>query len=98
MLVVATIVAIGAVFSFPVRTWLDQRAELAEQEAERDALEARIARLEAEITARSTPDAVLLRARCLGPYVEPGEEVYAVAGVSGCVAAPQVSGAAGAGR
>ncbi len=88
VLTVATVLSIGAVLSLPLRTWIDQRAELAEREAERDALDARIARLEAEVAARSAPDAVVLRARCFGPFVEPGEEVYAVSGVAGCTESP----------
>lgn len=74
---VATI-AVLAVYVFPTRTWLDQRAAIAETEtrlaelrAERHALEARLAELDT--------DAEIERiARSQYGLVLPGEEAYAV--------------------
>jgi len=74
---VLTIVLL-ALYVFPTRTWLDQRevlgessAELAELQAERDALEARVAQLD-------TDAEIELIARSQYGLVLPGEEAYAV--------------------
>lgn len=74
---VATI-AVLAVYVFPTRTWLDQRAaltetglELAELEAERSALEQRVAELDSD-------DQIEQIARSEYGLVRPGEEAYAV--------------------
>ncbi len=74
---VATI-AVLAVYVFPTRTWLDQRADLAdtrsqlaELRAERQALESRIAELD-------TDAEIELIARSQYGLVRPGEEAYAV--------------------
>jgi cell division protein FtsB len=74
---VATI-AVLAVYVFPTRTWLDQRAALAETglelrelEAERSALEQRVAELDSD-------EQVEQIARSQYGLVRPGEEAYAV--------------------
>lgn len=74
---VATIAAL-AVYVFPTRTWLDQRAALAETsaqlhelEAEREALEQRVAELDDD-------DHIEDIARSQYGLVMPGEEAYAV--------------------
>lgn len=74
---VATIAAL-AVYVFPTRTWLDQRAalaetslELGELEAERSALEQRVAELDSD-------DQIEEIARSQYGLVRPGEEAYAV--------------------
>jgi cell division protein FtsB len=74
---VATITAL-AVYVFPTRTWLDQRAALAETrlelrelEAERSALEQRVVELDAD-------DQIEEIARSEYGLVRPGEEAYAV--------------------
>lgn len=74
---VATITVL-AVYVFPTRTWLDQRAaltetseQLAELRAERQALEARVSELD-------TDAEVELIARSQYGLVLPGEEAYAV--------------------
>lgn len=74
---VATIAAL-AVYVFPTRTWLDQRAalaetsaELAELRAERSALEQRVAELDSD-------DQIEEIARSQYGLVRPGEEAYAV--------------------
>ena len=74
---VATIAAL-AVYVFPTRTWLDQRAALAETsvdlrelEAERSALEQRVAELDSD-------EQIEEIARSQYGLVLPGEEAYAV--------------------
>ena len=74
---VASIAAL-AVYVFPTRTWLDQRAALAETgvelrelEAERDALEQRVAELDSDGQIEEI-------ARSQYGLVMPGEEAYAV--------------------
>ena len=70
--------AVLAAYVFPTRTWLDQRAALAETseqlealDAERDALEARLAELDSDAE-------IELIARSQYGLVKPGEEAYAV--------------------
>lgn len=74
---VATMAAL-ALYVFPTRTWLDQRAavdradsQLAELQAERASLEARIAELD-------TDEEIEQIARSQFGLVLPGEEAYAV--------------------
>jgi cell division protein FtsB len=71
-------IAVLAVYVFPTRTWLDQRAaiddtsaELDQLEAERDALEARLDELDSDAE-------IELIARSQYGLVKPGEEAYAV--------------------
>lgn len=71
-------IALLAVSVFPTRTWIDQRAAIAdtrasldELDAERDALEARVAELD-------TDAEIELIARSQYGLVLPGEEAYAV--------------------
>jgi cell division protein FtsB len=70
--------AVLAAYVFPTRTWLDQRAALAETsaqlealDAERDALRARLAELDSDAE-------IELIARSQYGLVKPGEEAYAV--------------------
>jgi cell division protein FtsB len=70
--------ALLAMYVFPTRTWIDQRAaiaetraSLAELDAEREALEARVAELD-------TDSEIELIARTQYGLVLPGEEAYAV--------------------
>lgn len=75
--VVATIAAL-AVWVFPTRTWLDQRAALAETSAELRELEAQRAALEQRVTELDTDDQIEAIARSQYGLVLPGEEAYAV--------------------
>ena len=72
-----------------VGTWVDQRGELEEVRERRTALEEEIARIELEIENILGPSGLRIAARCYGPYVEVGEEVYASPGLEGCVTRPQ---------
>jgi hypothetical protein len=72
-----------------VGTWFEQRKELDEAHERRDALEEEIARIEREIDGILGPTGLRISARCYGPYVEVGEEVYANPGLDGCVTDPQ---------
>ena len=68
-----------------VGTWFDQNAHRADAEHVAMQLEARIAELTAELDRRTSDDGVRREALCFGHYVEPGTELYAVMGLSGCV-------------
>lgn len=68
-----------------VTTWVDQREQTVEERRLAAELDARIETLESEVDRRHSPEGARRQALCFGPYVEPGTEVYAVLGVSGCV-------------
>ena len=74
---VATIAAL-AVYVFPTRTWLDQRAALAETSVELAELEAERAALEQRVTELDSDDQIEQIARSQYGLVRPGEEAYAV--------------------
>ena len=74
---VATIAAL-AVYVFPTRTWLDQRAALAETSAELRELEAERSALEQRVAELDSDDQIEEIARSQYGLVLPGEEAYAV--------------------
>ena len=74
---VATIVVLAA-YVFPTRTWLDQRAALADTERRLEALEAERGALEARVTELDSDAEIELIARSQYGLVLPGEEAYAV--------------------
>lgn len=74
---VATIVAL-AVYVFPTRTWLDQRAALAETSVQLDELEAQRSALEQRVAELDSDDQIEEIARSQYGLVRPGEEAYAV--------------------
>jgi len=74
---VATIAAL-AVYVFPTRTWLDQRAALGETGAELTELRAERAALEERVAELDDDDRIEEIARSQYGLVKPGEEAYAV--------------------
>lgn len=74
---VATI-ALLAAYVFPTRTWIDQRAAIAETRSSLDALDAEREALEARVTELDTDSEIELIARSQYGLVLPGEEAYAV--------------------
>jgi len=74
---VATIAAL-AVWVFPTRTWLDQRAALAETSVQLDELRAQRAALEQRVTELDTDEQIEEIARREYGLVFEGEEAYAV--------------------
>jgi hypothetical protein len=64
--------------AIPVGNWLDQRSELDTARERRAALQAEIAEIEADIEGIVGDDGLEIAARCYGPFVEVGEELYAV--------------------
>lgn len=74
---VATIAAL-AMWVFPTRTWLDQRAALAETEVELQELEAQRAALELRVAELDSDEQIERIARSEYGLVLPGEEAYAV--------------------
>ena len=85
-LLVAGFVLLAAVLVEPaVRGYLEQRSELASVKDERAALKAEIAEINADIEGIIDDKGLRNEARCYGPFVEPGEEVYSVPGLKGCV-------------
>ncbi len=71
-------IAILAVYVFPTRTWIDQRAAITETDATLDALTAEREALEARIAELDTDSEIELIARTQYGLVLPGEEAYAV--------------------
>jgi hypothetical protein len=74
--------------AIPVDNWLDQRAEVDAARERRDVLVGEIAEIDAEIEGIIGEDGLEIAARCYGPYVEVGEEIYSVPGLDGCVTNP----------
>lgn len=71
-------IAVLAAYVFPTRTWIDQRAAIAETEASLDALAAESDALEARIAELDTDAEIELIARSQYGLVLVGEEAYAV--------------------
>ena len=84
-----TLIAATMFGASSVRTWFDQNAQQADAEHAAVELDSRIAELTGEIARRTSDEGARREALCFGPYVEPGTEVYAVMGLSGCVGRPQ---------
>jgi len=74
---VATMVALAA-YVFPTRTWLDQRSALAETSAELHELQAQRAALEQRVAELDSDELIEEIARSQYGLVKPGEEAYAV--------------------
>lgn len=70
--------ALLALYVFPTRTWIDQRAAITETEASLDALAAERDALEARVAELDTDSEIELIARTQYGLVLPGEEAYAV--------------------
>ena len=77
--------AVAVLGASPVRTWMDQNHERSQAQHVATELEVRVVELEHEIERRTSDEAIRRSALCYGPYVEPGTEVYSIAGLSGCV-------------
>lgn len=77
-----------ALAAIPVGNWLEQREELDGARERRAALETEIADIRADIEGIIGDDGLEIAARCYGPFVEVGEELYAVPGLDGCVTNP----------
>lgn len=85
----AVTLAVGVgLAAIPVDNWLDQRAEIDAARERRAQLEAEIAEIDADIESIIGEEGLDIAARCYGPFVEVGEELYAVPGLDGCVTNP----------
>ena len=84
-LVAATLAVGVGLAAFPVGNWMEQREELEDARLRRAGLEAEIAEIHADIEAVVGDEGLELAARCYGPFVDVGEEVYAIPGLRGCV-------------
>ena len=85
LLVAGFVLLAGVLLEPEVRSYLEQRRELASVKEERAALEVEIAEINADIEGIIDDEGLRNEARCYGPFVEPGEEVYSVPGLKGCV-------------
>ncbi len=85
LLVVAFSLLAGVLVEPSVSSYMDQRSELESVKAERAALQAEIDEINADIEGFTDDEGLRIEARCYGPYVEPGEEVYSIPGLRGCV-------------
>ncbi len=85
----AATLAVGAgLAAIPVDNWLDQRAEVDASRERHEQLVAELDAIEGDIEAIIGEEGLEIAARCYGPYVEVGEELYAVPGLNGCVTTP----------
>ncbi len=80
-----TVITVLALNAPSVGLVFEQGSDINEAEREAKNIQAEIEVVQAELESRSSPDGMRLKFLCYGPYVEPGTEVYAVLGVSGCV-------------
>jgi cell division protein FtsB len=78
LLILASIVVVLGYAVFPTRTWLDQRATIAERQDELAALDAEIADLTATVRLLGTDTEIERIARVDHGLVKPGEEAFAV--------------------
>ena len=74
--------------AIPVDNWLDQRAAVDDARERRAELQAEIAEIDAAIDGIIGEEGLEIAARCYGPFVDVGEELYAVPGLDGCVTNP----------
>ena len=74
----------GVLVEPSVSSYMEQRSELSSVKAERDALRSEIAEINADVEGVTDYEGLRTEARCFGPYVEPGEEVYSIFGLKGC--------------
>ena len=77
-LLALVLVVLGMSYAYPLRTWLDQRAELAELRTERARLEQQATDLEAQEQRWKDPAYVKAQARERLGFVMPGETGYIV--------------------
>lgn len=85
LLVAGFLLLAGVLVEPSVSRSMEQRSELASVKAERDALQAEIDEINADIEGITDEEGLRIEARCFGPYVAPGEEVYSIPGLKGCV-------------
>ena len=85
LLVVGFLLLAGVLVEPSVSSYMDQRSELESVKAERAAPQAGVGEINADIEGITDDEGLRIEARCYGPYVEPGEEVYSIPGLRGCV-------------
>lgn len=85
LLVAAFLLLAGVLVEPSVSRYLEQRSELEDVKEDRARLRAEIAEINSDIEGITNDRGVRHAARCYGPFVEPGEEVYSVPGLQGCV-------------
>ncbi|MEM7141807.1 MAG: hypothetical protein AAF548_12330 [Actinomycetota bacterium] len=74
--------------AIPVGNWFDQRSELDDARERRAALQAEIGEIDGDIEDLLGEEGIDTAARCRSFFVEPGEELYAIPGLEGCVTDP----------
>jgi cell division protein FtsB len=75
------VVLVGYLYYHPLRAYLDTKRELAGRQGEVDVLRAQNARLERQLKAAGTPEALAREARMQLSLVKPGEKLYIVKGI-----------------
>jgi cell division protein FtsB len=78
---VAVVGFVAFLYSQPLRSYLSTRDALSERTQEVRSLQAQKVRLQRQLTASDTPEAVMREARRLG-YVKPGERLFIVKGLN----------------
>ena len=74
-------VLVGYLYYHPLRSYLDTKHELTQRQAEVDGLRAQNAKLERQLKAAGTPQALAREARMQLSLVKPGEKLYIVKGI-----------------
>jgi cell division protein FtsB len=77
-------VLVGLLYVRPVASYLDTRAALEDRRAEVDALRSEKRRLERQLAASTSAEALLVEARKLG-FVREGERLFIVKGIPTCI-------------
>ena len=85
LLAVGFLLLAGVLVEPSVSSYMDRRSELESVKAERDAIQAEIDEINADVEGITDDEGLRIEARCFGPYVAPGEEVYSIPGLKGCV-------------
>jgi cell division protein FtsB len=75
------VVLVGYLYYHPIRSYLDTKHELAQQQAGVDELREANAKLERQLKAAGTPEALAREARMQLSLVKPGEKLYIVKGI-----------------
>ena len=85
LLFVATLGVGVGLAAIPVGTWMDQRDELDDARRRQGELQTEIDGINADIQRIIGEEGLEEAALCYGQYVEPGEEVYGIPGLQGCI-------------
>ncbi len=81
VLLVLCVALVGYLYYHPMQAYLDTKREVTQRQAEVAILEAQNARLEHQLKASATPEALAREARMQLSLVKPGEQLFIVKGI-----------------